>query len=98
VEVQPPAELAALPDAVDDVEQLLERNGARTSELEEALDGWRALEETDPEWPSSGERLATRVELEPGVELAVRMRQRGDEGWFYTLSLLRPVETWPDVG
>jgi hypothetical protein len=95
VEVQPPAELVSLTEVIDDVEDLLDRNDARTSELAERLDEWRALEETEPGWPSSGDRLATRVELEPGVELAVRLRQRGDEGWFYTVSLFRPVETWP---
>lgn len=95
VALQPPAELGELAEVLDDVEALLERNGALTSELSATLEEWRAHEESVPEWPVTGDRLGRRVELEPGVELAVRLRQRGDEGWFYTVSLFRPVETWP---
>lgn len=99
VELQPPAELASLPATIDEVEALLAANDALEEELADALESWRSQQETEePEWPSSGDHLAAGAELEPGVELEVGLRQRGDEGWFYTVSLFRPVETWPVSG
>lgn len=96
VEVQPPAELASLLAIIDEVEALLVDNDALDDELAEALESWRSHQGTEePEWPSTGDRLSERVELAPGVELAVWLHQRGDEGWFSTVSLFRPVETWP---
>lgn len=95
VEVQPPPALAPLADTVDDVEALLERNEALTEELRSRLDERRTHDEAEPEWPSTGERLGALSALGEDVEIAVRLRQRGEDGWFYTVSLSRPVESWP---
>lgn len=95
VEVQPPPQLAPLAETVDDLEDVLERNDALTTELRTRLDQWRTQDETEPQWPSTGERLGALSALGDEVELAVRLRQRGGDGWFYTIALSRPVESWP---
>lgn len=92
VTVQPPEDLLPLAAAIDGVADQLERHGWLDEEVAAELEGWRATEaeEDDTFAPAP---LSMRIGRD-AFDVMVRLTPQAD-GWFWTLDLARPPDTWP---
>jgi hypothetical protein len=88
----PLPQLVSLAEAVDWVEETFVRHDLLTDELADDLTRFRDHAETDPEWPAQGDRLGTRAASSEQLSVFVEFRQRGDEGWFVSLTVGLPLE------